>query len=192
MPTTTPTANAVSGIRALTDISWMARRSATYADQPDPTPVNEAIWLLHRLAARHHLTVGHPDQTANRDYPADGNITENPSFFTDGAPTDFAPSEEREHELQAMSQDAAVQWMVTILHPLAHTYADGASTYAPGMCNDATRVLRAAGFDLSATEALGKSVWVTDGMGDSFLRLNSTEIAERNAARTNTTVRTGF
>lgn len=177
--------NVTSGLRALSDIAWMARRQASRpADIARAPEVNEAIWLLHEMARRERLSMGHPDPTANRDYIEDlGQMVEMPSFYTDGAPTDFTPSPERVAELQAMERAEAVQWMTTVLHPLAHPYADGAATYAPGMLNDATRVLRNAGFDLSATEALGLSVWVTDGMGDGFLRLSREEIAERDAAR---------
>ena len=96
---------------------------------------------------------------------------------------DYAPEPGRSAELAALPEQAAIQWVVTVLHPLAHLYADGRSTYAPGLVNDATRALRTIGFDLSATEALGRSVWVTDGMGDSFLRLRPAEIAERDAVR---------
>jgi hypothetical protein len=176
----------VGGIRALSDIAWMARRQASYpAGASMAQEFNEANWLLHEFARTGHINVGHPDPTANRNWDnAPHEVTETPSFYTDGAPTDFTPDAARAAELKGLDRAEAVQWMVSVIHPLAHPYADGASTYAPGMLNDATRALRNAGFDLSTTEALGKSVWVTDGMGDSFLRLTREEIAERDAART--------
>lgn len=191
--TTTPAPNVTSGLRALSDIAWMARRQVSVkAAQSDPegegarlaTQFNDANWLLHHMARSAGLTMGHPDPTANREWDeAAQTLVETPSFYADGAPADYEPSEERARELKGMDRTRAVQWMVTLMHPLAHPYADGAATYAPGMLNDATRVLRNAGFDLSATEALGLSVWVTDGMGDGFLHLTREEIAERNAAR---------
>lgn len=175
----------VGGLRALSDIAWMARRQGSHpANAEQAQAVNEAIWLLHEYARSEHISIGHPDPTANRDYDETlGRLVEEPSFYVDGTPVNFTPDAERAAALKAMDRAEAVQWMVTVLHPLAHPYADGASTYAPGMLNDATRALRNAGFDLSATEALGKSVWVTDGMGDRFLRLSSEEIAERDTAR---------
>lgn len=191
MPRTTTTAtataapNVTSGVRALSDIAWMARRqiSATMGE-PQAEEFNEANWLLHQMARTAGVSMGHPDPTANREWNPDrGELEETPSFYADGAPTDYTPAEERATQLRAMNRAAAVQWMVTLMHPLAHAYADGRATYATGMCNDATRVLRAAGFDLSATEALGLSVWVTDGMGDTFLRLSRQERTELDAAR---------
>lgn len=187
------TTNTTSGLRALIDITWMARRAISRGERVDEGAFNDAQWLLAKMAQRARLTLGHPDQTANGVYDEKtGQLTETASYFADGAPVDFEPTPERAIELTNLSDAAAVQWIVEVMHPLAHAYADGRATYATGMCNDATRVLRAAGFDLSATEALGLSVWVTDGMGDSFLGLTSTEVAERNAARTGTTHNTGF
>lgn len=191
MPRTATTAtaavtpNVTSGLRALSDIAWMARRQASRpAGQEHAAAFNDANWLLHDMARREHISMGHPDPTANRDYDeALARMSEVPSYYTDGAPTDYEPTTEQAEELRSLDRAEAVQWIVAIMHPLAHPYADGAATYAPGMLNDATRVLRSAGFDLSATEALGKSVWVTDGMGDGFLRLSRTEIAERDEAR---------
>lgn len=182
-PTETATRYATSGLRALTDIAWMGRRHAsTPAGAEQAGAFNEANWLLHKMARREHLNLGHPDRTANRDYDAPG-IVETPSFFTDGASVDFEPSPERQADLADLSAEDAVQWMVEVIHPLAHQYADGRATYASSMFNDATRTLRAAGFDLSPTEALGRSVWVMDGMGDSYARLSPAEVAERDSAR---------
>lgn len=188
MNTTTNVAaapNVTSGLRALSEIAWMARRQAHHRDYlTHAEAFNDANWLLHEMARSANLSMGHPDPTANRDWDeAPNTMTATPSFFTDGTPVDYAPRPPRAAELKALDRAVAVQWIVTVIHPLALPYADGAATYAPGMYNDATRVLRNSGFDLSATETLGLSVWATDGMGDSFLRLSHTEIAERDAAR---------
>lgn len=189
LPTTTAP-NVTSGLRALSDIAWMARRQAstpTGQAQAQAQTFNDACWLLHRMARGAGISMGHPDQSANREWVDLGErLVETPSFFADGAPVDYEPFEERAAELVAMDRAEAVQWIVATVHPLAHAYADGRATYATGMCNDATRVLRAAGFDLSRREALGLSVWVTDGMGDDFLRLSRQERAELDAARART------
>ena len=186
--TSTPTVYVTSGLRALTDLAWMARRMASSGEREHATACNEATWLLHQMARTARLSVGDPDRTANYAYDTDsGRVTETPSFFTDGAPVDFTPTPERAEELKALSEAEKVQWMVDVLHPLAFRYAEGRSTYAPSMLNDATRVLRAAGFSLTTTEALGMSVWVTDGMGDPFTRLTAAEIAERDSARNDLT-----
>lgn len=191
MPRTTTTAapNVTSGLRALSDLAWMARRQAsTPTGQAQAESFNDACWLLHRMARGAGISMGHPDQSANREWvDLRERLVETPSFFADGAPVNYEPSEERAAELAAMDRAEAVQWIVTTVHPLAHAYADGRATYATGMCNDATRVLRAAGYDLSATEALGLSVWVTDGMGDTFLALSRAEKAEMDTARATVT-----
>lgn len=185
--------NVTSGLRALSDIAWMARRQVsivadTQSEQAGPemaAEFNDAIWLLHQMGHTAGLTMGHPDPTANQEWNEErGTLEETPSFYADGAPVDYEPTPERARELKETDRAEAVQWMVTLMHPLAHAYADGRASYATGMCNDATRVLRAAGFDLSVTEARGLSVWASDGMGDTFLRLSQAEKAEMDAART--------
>lgn len=186
--TSSSTVYVTSGLRALTDFAWMARRMASSGDRTHATACDEATWLLHQMARTARLNVGTPDRTANYDYNTEnGQTTETPSFFTDGAPVDFTPTPERVEELKVLSEAEKAQWMVDVLHPLAFRYAEGRSTYAPSMLNDATRVLRAAGFSLAATEELGMSVWVTDGMGDPFTRLTAAEVAERDSARNNLT-----
>lgn len=176
--------NVTSGLCALLDVAWMARRQASAGEREQAEAFNEACWLLHKMAASARLSPGSPDQTANRVWHDLGErLVETPSFYADGTPVDFEPPPERAEELLGLAPEDRVQQMVEVIHPLAHAYADGRATYAPGMLNDATRVLRAARFDLSATEALGKSVWVTDGMGDSFLSLTMSERAERDSVR---------
>lgn len=147
-----------SGLRTLHDFAWMAKRQADESGPEVVSAANEACWLLEQMTRP--LRLGKVSAARLR-----------------------APSPERVKELESMPPVEAVQWMVDVLHPLAHGYADGRSTYAPGMLNDATRALRAAGFSLARTETLGKSVWFTDGMGDAFLSLTPAEVAERNRHR---------
>lgn len=171
-----------AAVQSLVEIAWMARRTASTGEREHAQDFNEAQWLLSRLAVRHGLRLGHPDQTANRDYAAQGGMGEMPSRYADGSPTDFSPTTERTATLSSLSEPESVQWMVGVIHPLAHAYADGRATYATAMFNDATRTLRNAGCDLSPTEAQYGTVWVSDGMGDGYAGLSIEERAERDRA----------
>ena len=186
-----------AAVRALTEISWMARRSASQtlrqeevwmkplpADAPEQaTIVDDALWTVIRLAARYAIPGPRVDQTANRDWSQSG-VVEVPSCFLDGSPVYYTPANHAEIEARIITDpDSLVQEAITALHPHAHIYADGRATYATSMFNDATRVLRRGDWDLSETEKAGRSIWVRDAMGDSCTGLNDTEIAERENAR---------
>lgn len=204
--TTNATGPRVEGaLRSLVAFAWMARRVASIPvrvapgvdewARPNAASADECTWLLHRMAKSHRVRVGHPDQTANRDYTVEDHIVETPSHFTDGAPVNFEPGAERAAELAALVEhepEVAVQHMIDVLHPLAHAYADGRATYATSEFNNATRALRDGGWSLDATEAKGASVWVRDGMGDSCSGLTSAEAEERDRVRGGRTESTPF
>lgn len=165
-------------LTVLSEIAWMARRAASRPTMSDTTAHDDATWLLHRLAATHHVRVGHPDQTANRTFGEHaGALGEKASFYADGTPTGYEPAPERAAALLDLPEDDQVRLIADTLQPLAHAYADGRATYATSSLNSATRSLIAWGL-LPPTAPR----WVRDGMGDGFTGLSVAEIAERDAA----------
>jgi hypothetical protein len=175
-----PLNDAVLG--GLREIQFMARRIALHVQLPAGTAddVNLATWLLNQVLAEHDFDPIRPDASASTsgEYVS---LHTSPSVYTDGTPAGFEPAP-ADVERAGTTAEARMRWIVSVLHPLAHRYADGRGTYAPSMLNQVTRDLLAAGHDLSTTLTRGMSVWVLDGHGPGFDGLTAAERQQRHQA----------
>lgn len=65
-----------------------------------------------------------------------------------------------------------LKWVIEQLAWMARRYADGRSTYAPAMCNEALDVAKALGVEIESDTTLPDPDYATDGM---FGRWNADE-----------------
>ena len=72
----------------------------------------------------------------------------------------------------------ALESIIKDIHWMARRYADGRSTYATGMFNDATRLALRLGLDLRTARSADKTVFARDGMGRAYDGLTEEEAEE--------------
>lgn len=166
-------------LKALREIQWMARRTASAVVHRDPdqaagdlaATINAATAALVNALGEAGLDPLKADPVAELDVTGLG--TRTPSVWVDGTPPAYRAAGERASDAAHLARFVAatrmsVQDISNVLHPAAWKYAHLRATYATSMFNAATRALMAANVSVADTIETHGSEWVEDAMGEEF------------------------